>query len=154
LCDPFEVRRRVRLVLNVPLTCALALLFVACNETAEPSEPTAAASAITAAAPAQLRLEKRENHRARIDSLKQQAQSASEGPDKQALLRQIDDEVKGYVSTQEGHLEPLAVQAPDPATAITAAQRASLLAKMAAFDMSKPADVARWAQLKHKELGR
>jgi cell division protein FtsB len=101
-------------------------------------------------------LQKNQAHRARIEALKQQIEGLVDGSSKDALLQELEQESAGYRASREGLID-----SPDPTIAppsgpkeLSAAQLASLREKMVGLDMQKPADAAKWAKIKHEELGR
>jgi len=99
---------------------------------------------------------KNQGHRTRIETLKKQLEGMVDGPSKDALLHELEQESAGYRASREGLIEspnPTDTTA-KPSTERTAAQLSSLRAKMAGLDMRKPEDAAKWAKIKHEELGR
>jgi hypothetical protein len=107
----------------------------------------------TPEAAAERRRTQREARRARLDALKGEIAAAPDEPTRANLHATYDAEWKESIGETEG------VSLPTPAAPLapkemSEAQRQRLLKKMKDFDMSKPADMAAWARIKHQELGR
>ena len=101
-------------------------------------------------------LQKNQGHRTRIETLKRQIDGMVDGATKDSLLQELEQESAGYRASREGLID-----SPNPADATakagtepSAAQLTSLRGKMVGLDMRKPEDAAKWAKMKHEELGR
>jgi hypothetical protein len=105
-------------------------------------------------ASAESRFRMNERHRARIDQLKRRLEHMADGPEKDRLLRELDEVSAAYRATRDGLIDTATVMGREEARGMTDAQRKRLLRLMAGYDMSKPSDVAEWNRVKSEELGR
>lgn len=142
--------------LLVPFVCSLVGACTSPNDGPTIDRQTSAVSATDPAVlKAQNDAQNMQARQDRIESLKKQlaVTSASDRNTQSSLIAQVVSEEAAYAAAIPGviGIPPGAVASPPPDPQLAA--RARLLAKLSAYDMTKPEDVAAWARLKKQELG-